>query len=308
MSFDPADYRKGITLAGGDFITELTDKIGHTSDPPEQANVEHPEQVRDIAEAFVQAGASILTTYTDGANAVALADLIETGDIDTLSIRAINREGAVLCREALAKNLETKRRVLGAMGPVEHLISLDEIDETVLFDAYRAQAVALAEGGADAILCRSFTEIEAMVVAVRAAIDGTGLPVIGSLIFDSGPEYNETAMGVSVPQACTALVDAGASMVGCDRSEYPDGTAAIVTLLRQSCDLPIWVEINAGRAEIHDDQVVYPSTPKEFAESLRPIAEAGAGVIGGGWGVTVAHIAEMARSRERYLSRESRRG
>jgi len=303
VAFDPADYRNGITLAGGDFLTELDEKIGHTSDLPEQANVEHSEQVRDIAEAFVQTGASILATYTDGANAVVLADLIEAGDIDAPSIMAINHAGAALCRAAMAKRPGSKGQVLGSMGPVEQLLSLDEIDETALFDAYREQGVALAEGGADAILCRSFTEIEAMVVAVRAAIDGTGLPVIGSLIFDSGPEYNETAMGVSVPQACATLEDAGASMVGCDRSEYPDGTAAIVTLLRQSCDLPIWVEINAGRAEIHEDRVVYPSTPKEFAELFRPIAEAGAGVIGGGWGVTVAHIAEMARSRERYLSR-----
>ncbi|MFQ5430599.1 MAG: homocysteine S-methyltransferase family protein, partial [Phycisphaerae bacterium] len=182
-----------------------------------------------------------------------------------------------------------------------------EIDEETLSRAYRRQAAALAEGGVDGILCRSFTELDALRIALEAAKAATNLPLIGSMVFDSGPDFTETVMHVTVPQAAAAIREAGASMVGCDHAEHPDAAADVVGMLRAACDLPVWVEINAGRAELSEDRRVYPETPKAYGERLPALAQAGATIIGGGRGATRDHIAAMRQARDRFLRRRKGR-
>ncbi len=306
MPFDPASYRHETILAGSQFHTAL---CGLGLDAPLSASgwtSEQVETIRAMAEAYLAAGARVLVTFTDDANAVAMADAIEAGEVATEMLATVNRDAAALCRTAIETHGEADCWVSGAMGPVEPLLRLDEIGSEVLSDAYRTQATALAQGGADAILCRSFVEIEALVVAVTAAREASGLPVVGSMTFDCGPESSETTMGVTVPQACQSLVEAGAAMVGCDRARQPDGAAALVSLMRQSCDLPIWVEVNAGLPELDEQRLVYPETPIAFGERFEALAEAGALILGGGHGATPAHIEEMAKARQRYLKRSKR--
>ncbi|MCG8409464.1 MAG: homocysteine S-methyltransferase family protein [Phycisphaerales bacterium] len=305
--FDPADYRNEIVLGGGDWAVELSARGVLQTGLWERTYVDQPDIVREISSAFLDAGAAVLVTNTDRVNDVALAKSLESGDIAPEDISAINRAASAAFRSAADGFSGPTPSVFGTIGPVEPLMTLNEIKESVLLAAYRTQSEALAAGGADAIVCRSFTELEALLVAVQGAKEGSGLPVVGSMTFDCGPEYTETTMGVTVPQACQALTKAGVSMVGCDRGEYPDGTVSIVTLFRASCDLPIWVEINAGQAELEEERSVYAETPKAYSERFKPIAEAGATMIIGGYGASVEHIVEMARVRERYLKKAKHR-
>ena len=305
-TFKPEDYRDKITVSGGDFLSELLARAQPPSPLWERLNVKRPDIVRVVADAFVGAGAVVLATNTDRANAVSLSEAVGAGDVSSAEITSINREGAAIYRAALDGVPGRSGGVFGAIGPVEPLLMLDEIKEQVLHDAYRAQAEALAEGGVDAILCRSFTELESLLIAVKAAIQAAGLPVVASMTFDAGPDYTETSLGVTVPQACTALVDAGVAMVGCDHGMFPDATDAIVSLLRESCDLPVWVEVNAGQAELQEEHVVHPEPPEPFAERLAAIVGAGASFMGGGRGTSAGHIAALVRARETYQRRAKR--
>lgn len=306
MAFDPANYRKKITLAGGDFSVEYRVRALPPTGRFEPAILQSPDIIQAIAESFLAAGATVLVTSTDRANAASAVDLGLDEATTMEQVRTINRNAAVLCRQAVAEVAPSSALVFGGIGPVEQLLSLEEIDFSVLSAAYHAQAHALAEGGADAILCRSFTELEALCLAVTAAKQATGLPVIGSMAFDCGPQHTETSMGVTVPQACAAL--AGADGVGCDHAEYPDRLPEIVSLVRDSSDLPIWVEINAGRAELIDGQARFPETPQVFGERLEAVARAGASFIGGGYGATASHIAALEKARERYLAKRGLSG
>jgi methionine synthase I (cobalamin-dependent) len=125
------------------------------------------------------------------------------------------------------------------------------------------------------------------------------LPVIGSMTFDSGPEQVETALGTTVPQACAEMAEAGAAVVGCDCGDSPDSAPAVVSLIRQSCDLPIWVKVDAGQPELVEGRVVYPETPQEFAGRLKPLAQQGANFVGGCCGASAGHIAALAAIRNK---------
>ncbi len=296
MAFESADYRDRLVIADGDFLSEILARGGMRSDLCATANVECPDVVRDVAEAFLDVGAGFLVTNTMTANACYLAEQLQSGETNERAIRDMNYQGAALLRGAVSDYPSrdgSQAVVLGAVGPVDRFLMLKEVGEETLIEAYRDQAAALAEGGVDAILCRSFTEVEALSVAVRSAKEGGGLPVIGCMAFDCGPDRLETALGVTVPQACEAMMDAGVAMVGCESGEGPDNAVAIVSLMRASCGLPILAEVNAGSPELVEGRVVYPESPAEFAARLRPLAEAGANIVRGGRGASTEHIAAM---------------
>ncbi len=300
MAFDPADYRHKIILTDGDSAAEFFARGWSETTPIEYANTKRSDMVSDVAAAFLDAGARLLVTNTARANTLSFPGLSEAGDPSTDEVIAMNRQGAAICRTVVREHPARNVLVVGAMGPGERLLTLNEIDEAALSAAYGTQAAALADGGVDAILCRAFTEIQAAVIAVRAAIEATGLPVIGTMVFDSGPEQTETTLGVAVPQACIELAEAGVAAMGCDCGRNPDGIPMVVGLMREACDLPIWVKIDAGPAELAEGRVVYPETPQAFAERISALIDAGAGLVGGCCGVTVEHLtaaSEMLKAR-----------
>jgi|GEM_PF-2044237 len=307
VTFVSADYRSTILIAAGDVSAEFPAKDRLAPGLLEQANLRAPDIVRDAAVRFLDGGADILVTLTDGANEVAKAEWLDSGELTAEQVIAMNRRGVELCRDAVDARRGSAAFVFGAIGPVEALMTLGEISADALRSAYAMQAEALVTGGADAVFCRSFTEIQTLRLAVEAVKKVAKVPVIGSMTFDAGADYTETVMGVSVPSACAELVAAGVDGVGCDRSTFPDSAASVVSLLHDSCDLPIWVEVNAGQPEFGESSPTYPETPEQFAARLEPLAVAGARFIGGGLGVTAAHIAALAAARDRYLQKAKRR-
>ena len=307
MTFIPADYRDQLVVADGDLRLELTRRGWPSEEPPELANLRRAEIVQDVVESFLDAGARALVTNTIAANSLRLADELRGYSVTPGELWAINRDGAAICRAAASNHPGAPVPVFGAMGPPGKLLMLEEIGERNLSSAYAKQAEALAAGGADAMLCRGFSEIGALTIALAAARRATGLPAVGSMVFDSGPEQNETSLGVTVPQACAELTEAGAAMIGYESGDEPENAAAVVKLLRRSCGVPIWAGVSAGVPQLVDGQVAYPETPAEFAQRLRAVAAAGANFIGGGRGATVEHIAALAAEAARLLGRTSQK-
>jgi methionine synthase I (cobalamin-dependent) len=299
MPFILADYRNKLVIAAGDMRLELTRRGWPQSESPEPANLRRPEIVQDVAESFLEAGARALVTNTMGANGVRLSEEIAAGSLPAGELWMINREGAAICRRAVANHPAGPVPILGAMGPPGKLLMFAEVGEQELSEAYARQTEALADGGVDAILCCGFTEIEALTAAISAARRVANLPVIGSMVFDSGPNQNETTLGVTVPQACMAIAEAGGTIIGYESGDGPDNAAAVVALMRESGDLPIFARVTAGIPQLIDGQVVYTETPEEYAKRLAPVVKAGAGLVGGGRGASVEHVAALGQEAAR---------
>jgi 5-methyltetrahydrofolate--homocysteine methyltransferase len=284
--------RNAVTVTDGAWGTQL-DLLGCPAGHcHERCNVEQPDLVRRVAESYVAAGSQLIITNTFTGNRIALKKhgLAE-------QVQSINTEGARISRLAAGSTV----RVFGSMGPSGQMVVMEEVSERELHDAFREQALALAEGGVDGILCETMTELAEAVIAVRAAKEATGLPVVASLVFDSGADRCFTSMGDPVEKSAKALMSAGADILGMNCGIGMNAVMAPVRKLRESTDRPLWVKPNAGLPELREGRVIFKETPEEFASHVPELATIGVDFIGGCCGTGPDHIravvAALAKAR-----------
>ncbi|HXK85392.1 MAG: methionine synthase [Phycisphaerae bacterium] len=286
MALDASQFAGKVTIADGAWGTEL-DKLGC---PPgfcrEEWNVTRPDLVGKVAQSYVEAGARIILTNTFGANRFVLS---KHGRAD--KVAEYNRAGAAISKQVI----DGKGHVFASIGPSGKLVMIGEVSEEELFEAFREQAAALAEGGADALVVETMTDLTEAVAGVRAA-KTTGLPVVASLTYDSGPEKTNTMMGVTPEKAAEALTGAGADIIGCNCGIGIENYIKVAAKLRAVTDKPVWVKANAGLPEIEDGKIVYRMTPQEFALKARKLVEAGANIIGGCCGTSPEFIRALSET------------
>lgn len=267
-------------LTDGAWGTELARRGLDSSTCPDSWNLLFPERVTEVAEAYVQAGSRIILTNTFRANRIALAGF-------GLENRAaeINRAGAALSCKAAGK----EAFVFASMGPSGKLLFHDQTTEEELEQAFTEQAQALAEGGAHGLVLETFSDLEEIYIALKAA-KRTGLPIVASMLFDSGRYHDRTMMGNTPEQTAKVLTEEGADVIGANCGQGIEGYIPICFRLKVSTDRPIWIKANAGLPLIVQGQAVYKTTPEEFASHLPELQKAGASFIGGCCGTNPAFI------------------
>lgn len=253
---------------------------------PDQWNLTHPDLVESVARAYVGAGSQIVLTNTFRANRVALAsyDLAD-------SAAEISRRGVEISRRAAAD----QAYVFASIGPSGKMLIGGEIEANTLRQAFDEQAQAMADAGANAIVVETMAELEEAELAVQAAL-ATGLPVVACVVFDSGADLDRTMMGVTPEQAAEHLTRVGAHVIGANCGQGIAGYVDICQRLRASTDRPLWIKANAGIPEVIDGEVVYKTTPQEFAAYGPALVEAGASFIGGCCGTSPEFIAAMRQA------------
>lgn len=271
-------------LADGAWGTELQKRGLPPGADPDAWNLDRPERVREVAEAYVQAGSRVILTNTFRANPVSLA--LHGLEAQTA---AINRAGVRISRSAA----RTRALVFASMGPTGKMLVTREITERRMKDAFSAQARALAEEGPDAILIETLTDLTEARIAAEAALE-TGLPIIVSLVFDSGKNRDRTILGATPEQAATALASAGVQAIGANCGSGIQAYIPICKRLSAATTLPVWIKPNAGMPEMIRAKAVYRTTPEEFAAGARELAVAGAAFIGGCCGTSPEFIRVMA--------------
>ncbi len=294
LSDDKAGGRQAASLApalaapkitDGAWGTEL-DKLGC---PPgychEEWNLSHPDSVGQIAAAYLRAGAEVIMTNTLCANCF----MLQRHDLAD-KVEALNVAGARISRQAAGQ----EAWVFGSIGPTGLMVVAEEVTEQELYRNFVVQAKALAAGGVDAIVCETMTEMAEILAAVRAVKDATGLPVVASMTFDTGPDHLRTVMGVEAGQAARELAKAGADAVGCNCGIGIDACIKVIEHMRRHTDLPLWGKPNAGLPEIQAGTVAYREGPDEFASKVSLLLKAGASFVGGCCGTSPAHIAKVA--------------
>lgn len=270
----------GPLLTDGAWGTELQKRGLAPGECPDLWNLRHPDRVEAVAGAYCDAGSRIILTNTFRANAVSLPDA---------DIRAINRAGVEISRRAASG----RARVVASIGPSGKMLLSDEISADALAEAFTAQAQALAEAGADALLVETMSDVAEARIAVRAALS-TELPVIVSFVFDSGRNKDRTMMGATPEQVAEAMAAEGADGVGANCGAGIEGFIPICRRLRAACDLPVWIKPNAGLPVMEGGQITYGTTPEQFAAHVPALMEAGASFIGGCCGTSPAFIRAMA--------------
>jgi methionine synthase I (cobalamin-dependent) len=165
------------------------------------------------------------------------------------------------------------------------MIMTGETTEDELRAAFEEQAAALAAGGAHGLVVETMSDLAEALIAVRAA-KATGLPVVASMVFDSGKNKDRTMMGQTPEQCAEALAEAGADAVGANCGRGIAGYLPICSRMAAASPLPIWIKPNAGLPEIAGGKLSYRDTPEQFASYAPALIEAGAKFIGGCCGST----------------------
>jgi methionine synthase I (cobalamin-dependent) len=239
----------------------------------------------DVAGSYVNAGSRIILTNTFGANRIVLEKV-------GMAERAveINERGAALSKEAAGDTC----LVFGSVGPSGKLLMTGDVTRDQLETAFREQATALARGGVDGLVIETMMDLAEMGIALEAAKE-TGLPVVASMVYDSGKDKDRTMMGHTPEEAAKALTEAGADAVGANCGQGIESFEPICRRLKASTGLPVWIKPNAGLPEIVGGETLYRTTATDFAAHVPALLAAGAAFIGGCCGTNHEFIREIVR-------------
>jgi len=285
-AFEKLLRKEKILLLDGAWGTEFFQRGLMPGCPPDEWNLTHPEMVQEITRDYLSAGSQVILTNTFGANRFRL-------EPHGLSDRTaeINRAAAALAREVVGDNA----LLAGDIGPTARFLSLGEVSAEELQRVFSEQARALAKGGVDLLVVESMTDAEEMALAVSAAAQETGIPVVASMTYNRTPHGYRTMMG-NTPQACVEKAEkAGAAVIGANCGSGIEDYVPLAPVLRELTRLPLWVKANAGVPHIVGGKVVYPLSAEQYASFVPAILEVGVCMIGGCCGTSPSFIREMGK-------------
>jgi methionine synthase I (cobalamin-dependent) len=238
---------------------------------PDSWNLSHPEQVLEVAQQYVDAGSQIILTNTFGGSRL-LLNKFRLGE----KAVEINSAGVKISKKAAGD----RARVFASIGPTGLMLVTRETTEEELQGAFEEQAAAQARAGADGVIVETMIDVTEARIAATAA-KRTGLPVIVSMVYDSGENKDRTMMGNSPEEVVEELTGLGVDRIGANCGQGIDAFPPICARLRQATDLPIWIKPNAGLPEIIDDQTVFRTTARQFVQYIPELIASGANFIGG---------------------------
>jgi methionine synthase I (cobalamin-dependent) len=257
---------------------------------PEFWNVEQPEKVAAIHQAYLDAGAQILLTNTFGGTRFRLALHKAQERVEELNI------AAVMLLQKVAQTASRPVLVAGNIGPTgQVLLPYGEMSYDEAREAFAEQAAALIGGGVDLIWIETMADLE----EVRAAIEGIrqisqDIPIMATMTFDT---RGRTMMGVTPEKAVTTMVSFGASAVGGNCGNGPAEILGVIEKMHTTLPEAILVaKSNAGVPTLVGGRPVYGASPADMADYAVKVYNAGARIIGACCGSTPDHIKAIAQA------------
>jgi 5-methyltetrahydrofolate--homocysteine methyltransferase len=261
--------RFAAALARGPLLLDAgmgTRLIGMGLDPRRHDSaswcLRHPELVWSVHRVDARAGADAVLTNTF-----------------TAHVGRSTRDLVHLCGDAVALAREAagpSKLVVGSLGPRDD-------------DSYAAQAVALADAGADALILETHDAARA-----SRALEGlrrvVAVPVIVSVYRWDGAD--------TVAGRAERLLEAGAAALGVNCTNGPDEAIALLDRIGPTVGVPLLAKPNAGPPGAS------PIRPRSFAAAVPRLLAMGVRLLGGCCGTTEAHVAALRRALDRAAGRE----
>ena len=241
-------------------------------------NITHPEKVRAIHQAYVDAGAEVLLTNTFQANSAALERHNLAGQLGMICQAAVD-----LAREAAGPD----GWVLADVGP----FSVAEEDHEVAVLPPR-----LAPMGVDGVLLETWSDPTPFWRAERTPSAATSRSAdTGFTDLPARPAKARRKHRQPIPSRIgrwmEKYIGIAAIGVNCGRDIGLSQIIEVVEAYHNTTHLRAFVRPNAGTPKQIEDHWAYPHSPQYMASWLPELLTAGVSMIGGCCGTTPAHIA-----------------
>lgn len=269
-----------------------------------------PQAIEEVHRKYLEAGADIIETNTFSGTTIAMADYHMEDLVYELNFESAKIARKV-CDEFSTANPEKPRFVAGSIGPTNKTASLSpEVNDpgfrAITFEelrvAYRQQAEALLDGGADILLVETiFDTLNAK--AALFAIDEIQeerkieIPIMvsGTITDASG----RTLSGQTAEAFLISVSHLNLLSVGLNCALGAQQLTPYLETLANNSDYYISAYPNAGLPNAFGQ---YDESPEFMASQIREYAEKGlVNIIGGCCGTTPPHIkaiAELVKSYE----------
>ena len=271
-----------------------------------------PGAIKEIHRKYLEAGADIIETNTFSGTTIAMADYA----MEEL-VYELNYESARLAKEVAAefsrKEPHKPRFVAGSMGPTNKTASMspdvnDPGFRAVTFEelrvAYKQQAEALLDGGADLLLVETVFDTlnaKAALFAIEEIKEERGLdiPIMlsGTITDASGRTLSgQTAEAFLISVSHIPLLTVGFNCaLGANLLQPHLEAIAFKT------DLAISAHPNAGLPNAFGE---YEESPEQMAEQIEAYMKRNlVNIVGGCCGTTPEHIRAIAELAKRYAPR-----
>ena len=279
---------KATLVSDGAMGTMLQDRGLTDGGAPELWNVEKPEEIEAVLEAYAAAGANFITTNTFGGTAGRLA---MHGLEDRLA--ELNKAGAVIARKVADRHPGCF--VMGDIGPSGELMDpMGTLTPETGKALFATQISALVAGGVDAILIETMSDLGEVEAAVAAAQEvAPGLPIIVTMSFDTNLR---TMMGVKPAMAVKQLAALGVRIIGANCGRGTDEMSQIAKELVEARPEGVFVitQSNAGLPKLQGDVFIYDGTPEEMARYAKEMKDLGVNIVGSCCGSSPAHTQSIA--------------
>jgi len=271
-----------------------------------------PDIIREIHDAFLEAGADMIETNTFNSTSISQSDY----GLEEIAYE-LNLEAARLAREVAdawsEKTPDKPRFVAGAVGPTNRTASISpdvnnpgfrNVSFDELVEAYSEQTRGLIEGGADTILIETIFDTlnaKAAGFAVEKVFEdmGVDLPI---MISGTITDLSGRNLSGQTPEAFWySMRHLKPFSIGMNCAFGAEQLRPAVADLAAEADTLVTAYPNAG---LPNELGEYDETPEEFAPKLEEWARDGlVNMVGGCCGTTPDHIRLLADAVAEYPPR-----
>lgn len=276
-------------------------------------SITRPDIIQDIHRQYLAAGADIIETNTFSATTIAQADYHLEDHVYELNFQSAKIAKEV-ADEFTAREPHKPRFVAGAMGPTNKTASLSpEVNNpgfrAVTFDqlaaAFKEQARALIEGGADILLLETIIDtlnVKAALFAIQELYEEMGreIPVMvsGTITDASG----RTLSGQTTEAFLISVSHVPLLSIGLNCALGASALRPYLQVLNEKAPFFVSAYPNAGLPNAFGQ---YDQTPDEMAAQVEAYLQEGlVNFLGGCCGTTPEHIRKIAQIAGKYSPRK----
>lgn len=281
-------FNDNILIFDGGIGTEFYDRGFYINRLFEELNLSSPSDVRSVHQAYIQAGANVLTTNTFS---VTLPQLKKFGIEDKQS--SIIEAAIRLAAEARSVSAKPEVKIGLSVGPIGELIEPlgpTSVEEAREYFAQVARA-AVQAGGHDLYILETFSNVSELQYAIEGIRSVDPLRPLLASITVTGSQIDflrDFATRIGSRADVQAL--------GLNCSQGPSDLFTVLKALRPLVSKPIIVQPNAGAPNQINGRYFYMTSPDYLAKYASRYIEAGAIGVGGCCGTSPSHIEAIARA------------